>query len=127
MSPDQLLDKLKSDPDTVRFEDVIETINTHYHYTPARFSNGLGADAVINEAGSNEGSCKIFALAQLQQLDKAATLACFGHYYRDEVLHHPDADNHANIRRFMRDGWEGIDFSTTALTPIDRSLSDLTV
>lgn len=118
MSPDQLLSRLKTDPESVQFKDVIATIDTHYHYSPARFSNGLDADKVINEAGSNEGSCKIFAFARLQQLDEATTLACFGHYFRDEVLRNPDAENHGNIRRFMQYGWEGITFSTEALTAV---------
>ncbi|WP_083761723.1 HopJ type III effector protein [Psychromonas ingrahamii] len=42
-------------------------------------------------------------------------LACFGHYYREDVLKHPQAKDHQNIRQFMISGWQGIDFSSQAL------------
>lgn len=40
----------------------------------------------------------------LNHLDEDSTLACFGSYYRDDVLKFPDGTDHGNIRRFMRDG-----------------------
>ena len=92
------------------FEDVIAYINTHYDYTPTRFTNGRGADAVVNEAGKNEGSCRLFALAKLQGLSEADTLPLFGRFYRDDVLKNPNGNDHANIRTFMREGWAGIHF-----------------
>lgn len=110
-----LLDRLKkSEAD---FEDVIAFINAHYDYTPTRFSNGLGPDPVINEAGKNEGSCRLFALAQLLQLSEADTVQLFGRFYRDDVLKHPDGTDHGNIRRFLQDGWDGIRFEGRALAP----------
>lgn len=97
------------------FEEVIAYINEHYEYTPTRLSNGLGENPVVNEAGSNEGSCRLFALAALKGLSAEDTLQLFGRFYREDVLKHPDATNHANIRRFMQDGWAGIIFDGAAL------------
>ena len=84
-------------------------INESYQYTPTTFTNGLGEQAVTNEAGTNEGSCKIFAFAQLQQLDQQQTLSLFGDYYQD-VLNDPNGTSHQNIRNFMQYGWAGIQF-----------------
>ncbi|MCW8328565.1 HopJ type III effector protein [Photobacterium sp. SDRW27] len=110
-----LLKSLKLQPELVGFETVIETINRHYCYTPTAFCNGLGNETLANAAGSNEGSCRIFAFAQLQQLSEAETLACFGRYYREDVLQNPDGDDHQNIRNFMKYGWQGIQFTGKAL------------
>lgn len=117
MTPDQLIAHLKTNPESIDFEDVIAVIDRHYHYSPVRFSNGIGDDRLDNEAGTNEGSCKIFAFARLHDLDPPTTLACFGRFYRDDVLKQPEGDNHGNIRRFMKYGWEGITFGGVALTP----------
>ena len=99
------------------FEDVIAYLNAHYDYTPTRFSNGQGPAPVINESGKNEGSCRLFALARLAALSQADTVQLFGRFYRHDVLLHPDGSDHANIRRFLRDGWAGIRFEGEALTP----------
>jgi hypothetical protein len=96
------------------FEDTITVINALYNCTPTRFSNGL-TNTVINEVGQNEGSCRIFAFAQLNSLSEADTLACFGRFYRD-VLAEPQGTSHGNIRAFMRDGWAGVKFDGTALS-----------
>ena len=112
---EQLLSTLQTSPSSVEFEEVIETIDACYDYTPSRFSNGLSSP-VVNEAGTNEGSCRIFAFAQINNLSEDATLHCFGDYYRNDVLRKPDGDDHANIRAFMRDGWSGITFDQPALT-----------
>lgn len=85
-----------------------------YHYQPTEFGNGLN-QSLINEAGRNEGSCKIFAFAKLHQLTVEQTLALFGDYYRQDVLNNPEGNDHQNIRNFMRDGWEGIVFKGEAL------------
>ena len=61
-----LLAQLKNQPDTVQFKDVIDCIAATYLYTPSQFTNG----EQVNEAGQNEGSCKIFAFAQLNNLDE---------------------------------------------------------
>ncbi|SIS82074.1 HopJ type III effector protein [Neptunomonas antarctica] len=99
----------------VEFEDTMAIINTLFDYTPTPFSNGLGDTNISNPAGQNEGSCKIFAFAQLTQLSKEQTLECFGRFYQD-VLKTPQGEDHTNIRNFMRDGWQGIEFEGQALT-----------
>lgn len=114
-SLDQLLNQLENSPTTVEFNQVIEVINAHYHYTPTRFTNGKGDSQVSNEAGTNEGSCKIFAFAQDQQLGEEQTLNCFGDYYRTDVLKNPDGNDHGNIRGFIQFGWDGIKFDEPAL------------
>jgi hypothetical protein len=110
MSVENLLQKIRQEPELVTFEEVIATINACYHYTPIRFRNGLGETVVINEAGQNEGSCRIFAFARLNALGVEETLACFGRFYREDVLGNPAGVDHANIRTFIRDGWAGIVF-----------------
>lgn len=107
----QLITHLKTEPSTVEFTQVMKVIEENYNYSPQTFHNG----EVTNEAGTNEGSCKIFAFAQLQQLNKEQTLACFGQYYRDDVLAHPEGDDHANIRQFIKSGWDGIHYTGKAL------------
>jgi hypothetical protein len=102
-------------PDAVAFEQVQEVIAEHYDYTPARFTNGSGDDQVVNEAGTNEGSCKIFAFAKLNNLSDEQTLACFGHFFRHDVLENPEGTDHANIRTFMRHGLKQVHFDTPAL------------
>jgi len=114
----QFIDRIISSPNTISFSDVMSLIADHYAFTPTRFTNGLGADKVINKEGSNEGSCRIFAFALIHQLTQEQTLHCFGDYYRKDVLGHPEANDHANIRTFMKEGWEGISFDQPALVPI---------
>ena len=110
-----LLQRIEQSPESISFDEVIAVISAHYDYTPTGFHNGIGDDALWNEAGTNAGSCRIFAFAQMNQLDEDSTLACFGHVYRDEVLKFPERTDHGNIRRFMRDGWRGIRFAGEAL------------
>ena len=112
---DKLLARLKNNPEEIDFQAVITTIAENYDYTPTQFSNGLEHDRIINHAGENEGSCKIFAFAQLHGLSEHETLACFGRYYRQDVLQHPQATDHLNIRTFMRHGWSGIQFGNPPL------------
>lgn len=115
MKIQQLIDTIRSQPETIEFSAVMDCIADNYAYTATRFCNGKGDDQVINEAGTNEGSCKIFAFARLNKLNEVETLACFGNYYREDVLQHPDNTDHANIRTFMRHGWDGITFDADAL------------
>ncbi|WML90635.1 HopJ type III effector protein [Thiothrix lacustris] len=118
MTINTLLTQLATAPEQIVFADVLATIAAHYTYTPQSFTNGSADDTVSNPAGTNEGSCKLFAFAQLQGLNAAQTLACFGEHYRD-VLATPDGTNHANIRTFMRHGWAGIHFDGKALQAND--------
>ena len=102
----------------VSFAETQSLIACNYQYTPVRFATGLGSDRVENEAGNNEGSCKILSFAKLQHLDPNATLRLFGDYYWVDVLRHPEAENHRNLRNLMRYGWEGVVFSAPALSPL---------
>lgn len=99
----------------VDFKDTMAVIAAHYNYEATDFSNGIQLP-LVNSAGQNEGSCKIFAFAKLQGLDEAQTLALFGDYYRKDVLGNPNGTDHQNIRNFIRDGWQGIVFKSEALT-----------
>ena len=74
---DKLLARLKNNPEDIDFQAVMTAIAENYDYTPAQFSNGLEHDRIFNHAGENEGSCKIFAFAQLHGLTEHETLACF--------------------------------------------------
>jgi len=111
MSLSSFLEQIKSNK-SIHFDNTITIINDHYHYTPSTFTNGLGDTMVTNPAGTNEGSCKIFAFAHLQQLSPSQTLKLFGDYYQS-VLNNPTGNDHQNIRNFMQSGWEGIEFQTT--------------
>ncbi|MGI9212282.1 MAG: HopJ type III effector protein [Methylococcaceae bacterium] len=92
----------------VSFSDTLCVIHAYYEYHPVRFSNGLGEDCYINEAGMNEGSCRLFYFARLHNLNSAETLHLFGSYYYEDVLGHPDGQDHINIRTFIRYGWPGL-------------------
>lgn len=115
MTLEQLLSQIKLSPKEVEFSDVIAVIERAYDYQATQFHNGLDSDKLTNDAGTNEGSCKIFAFAKDQGLNKDATLACFGKYYREDVLEHPNNTDHMNIRTFMTYGWDGIEFEKEAL------------
>ena len=113
MSIKDLIEQLSTKPETVEFDQVMAVINDNYQYTATRFTNGPD---VVNEAGTNEGSCKIFSFAKLQELTPPQTLACFGKYYREDVLQNPNGSDHGNIRSFIKNGWDGIKFDGEALT-----------
>ncbi|MBB4804939.1 hypothetical protein HNP38_000211 [Chryseobacterium defluvii] len=106
-----LLDQLKNSPETVQFKEVIVYIDDHYDFTPVKFRNGN----TVNEAGQNNGSCKVFSFAKLNGLLKEDVLALFGEFYREDVLKNPEGTDHQNIRNFMKSGWEGISFVGEAL------------
>ena len=101
--------------DPVSFQETLKVISEHYEYTPTGFRNGLGADRINNEAGTNEGSCRLFYFAKLHELTAQQTLSLFGDYYWQDVLPHPQGTDHANIRNFMRHGWAGIQYDGEAL------------
>jgi hypothetical protein len=103
----------------VGFQQTQSVIAENYSYQPTPFYNGSGGDAVHNPAGTNEGSCKLFAFAQLHGLNEAQTLALFGDYYR-EVLDDPHGEGHRNIRNFIKYGWAGIRFGGVPLAAIQR-------
>lgn len=105
------LDQLHADPESIEFSTTIETIDSNYEYNPTNFSNG----AQHNNAGENEGSCKILAFAYINNLTVTETLNCFGHYFRKDVLGNPTGNDHQNIRQFILDGFEGVKFDKLPL------------
>jgi HopJ type III effector protein len=107
---EELLDKIQAK--SCQFNEVIDFIERNFTFMPTEFKNG----ETLNEAGQNSGSCKIFAFAKHLEFSKEQTLECFGTFYRQDVLENPDAENHQNIRNFMKFGWEGIKFNSEALT-----------
>lgn len=121
MTKIELIRQVNDRPNSIEFNIIMDFISQNYVYKPVRFVNGLSSGAVINDAGTNEGSCKIFALGKSLGLDEQSTLACFGSYYRDDVLGNPSGEDHANIRNFMNDGWAGIQFDGEALCEISQT------
>ena len=83
--------------------DVVEEL---YEVSEVAFSVGDIASA----PGQNMGSAKIFSFAKLSGLEKETTLHLFGDYYRKDVLGHPEGDDHANIRAFVKGGWSCVAF-----------------
>ncbi|VAW86065.1 Type III effector HopPmaJ [hydrothermal vent metagenome] len=116
MTVDEFINKLKNKPEEITFNDTMTLVDSDFDYIPSRFINGTGDEQVINEAGNNAGSCKIFALGKLLHLNEMQTLHCFGDYYREDVLKNPNGKDHANIRNFIQHGWSRILFDSTALS-----------
>ncbi|AQX06789.1 type III effector [Elizabethkingia meningoseptica] len=106
-----ILEQLNQSPETIQFNDVIAYIDAHYDFTPTEFKNGN----TMNEAGQNNGSCKVFSFAKVAGLSKEDTLHLFGAYYREDVLQNPEGTDHQNIRNFIESGWDGISFEGEAL------------
>lgn len=111
MNIDEFILKLSQHPERIEFSDTLDIIDEFYDFIPAEFTN----NGIVNEENENNGSCKIFAFGLIHGLSKQQTLACFGRYYRDDVLAHPEGDDHQNIRNFIKAGWDGIHFSSAAL------------
>jgi DNA-binding IscR family transcriptional regulator len=107
-----LFEQLERAPETIDFKDVIAFIDEHYDFTPTKFINGN----TVNEDGQNNGSCKIFSFAKLNDFSKQETLHLFGEFYREDVLENPDGTDHQNIRNFIEYGWDGISFEGKALS-----------
>ncbi|GAA5315072.1 MAG: HopJ type III effector protein [Candidatus Pelagadaptatus aseana] len=112
MNLEGLLNQVKTSPQSIEFADVMAVIDAVYDFEPTGFTNG----DTRNEAGENNGSCKIFGFARLQNLSEPQTLALFGDYYRSDVLKHLNGSDHQNIRNFMKQGWEGVLFDANPLT-----------
>ncbi|SIN64186.1 HopJ type III effector protein [Chitinophaga niabensis] len=105
---EQLIKKLKDN--ALTFKEVIEFIETQYQHQPTAFKNG----EAYNEATQNQGSAKVFAFAQLNDLSAEDTLYLFAEHYQS-VLANPEGTDHQNIRQFMKHGWPGIVFEGQAL------------
>jgi hypothetical protein len=111
MKISHLLEQIRSQPELIQFDRCIEYIDKNYIFSATDFKNG----PLHNDRDQNQNSCKIFAFGLINQLTEPQTLACFGHYYRKDVLQNPAGDNHQNIRQFMRTGWKGIHFNEIPL------------
>ena len=103
--------KLKTTPTAITFKETMQVIEDYYTFNPTAFANG----DIINNAGENNGSCKLFAFAMHQELTKEATLFSFGEYYQS-VLDDKNGTSHQNIRNFMQTGFKGLSFENEALT-----------
>lgn len=112
MTVADFINQLDLNAEQVSFEQVMQIISENYSYLPATFNNG----DLLNEAGTNEGSCKIFYFAKLNKLTEQQTLACFGRFYREDVVNNPQGNDHGNIRNFMQSGWSKVEFNSVALT-----------
>lgn len=110
MTESELKDLLARTPDKIIFNEVMSLIDELYDFTPSAFTNGR----IHNNAGENNGSCKLFAFAQLNNFSKEDTLYCFGEHYQS-VINDPGGDSHQNIRNFMEFSWQGISFDTFPL------------
>lgn len=106
----QLLEDIKSGK--VNFAGVLAFIDGRYAHTPTAFKNGDH----LNAATENQGSARVLYFAKLNQLSKDETLQLFAEHFQN-VLEHPGADNHQNIRQFMQHGWEAVEFEGVVLRP----------
>lgn len=114
MNLQDFLSALRANPESINFQDTMAVIEANYAFTETAFKNG----DTENAAGSNNGSCKIFAFAIAEGLGENETLHCFGDYYRKDVLENPSAADHQNIRQFMAKGFKGLNFESAALKPL---------
>lgn len=112
MQINEFINKLNTQPQSINFDDTMAVIDANYVFTPTAFHNG----ETQNAADQNNGSCKVFAFAQLNKLAEEQALQCFGDYYRKDVLQNPQGDDHQNIRNFMKSGWAAIAFEGSPLT-----------
>ena len=60
--------------DDLKFEEVMEIIDTHYETGLIEFKNG----DIVNKPGENEGSAKLLSYAALSEMDKETTLKVSG-------------------------------------------------
>jgi hypothetical protein len=105
------LNQLQIEKKQPSFADTMEVVEVNYNFSPTAFQNG----SLMNAAGENSGSCKLFSFAKMHDLSVLDTLTCFGSYYFEDVLGDPDGVSHQNIRNFMKTGWDGIRFDSVAL------------
>ena len=110
MTTSEYLGKIQQNPEALSFKELMNLIENEYEFTPTAFKNGQ-CDNAENE---NSGSCKLFAFAKLQKLQKKEALFCFGEHYKN-VLEDENGTSHQNIRNFMKSGFEGLSFNGEAL------------
>lgn len=111
MTIQEFYTKLKANPTAITFSETMKVIENNYNFTPTTFTNGN----ITNLAGSNSGSCKLFAFAKAQKLTQEETLFCFGEHYQN-VLENAAGNSHQNIRNFMKTGFEGLSFEGKVLS-----------
>ena len=109
MTIHELLQQLKAKQKN--FKDVLAFIEEGYNYAPSSFQNGLQSNA----ENENQGSARVLYFAQLNNLSAEDTLILFAEHY-DAVLASPEAADHQNIRQFMINGWDGVQFEKTVLS-----------
>ena len=97
--------------DDYTFAETLAFIGENYDYQAQAFDNG----ETRNEAGQNEGSCKLLGLAVLEGLSTEEALRAFGEHYRS-VVATPDGSDHANIRNLQKFGIEGVKFEQLPLS-----------
>jgi len=107
----RFIERLESNSEQLKFDQVIDLIDRHYNFEPTKFSNG----SQENAAGENSGSCKVLSFARLNNLVKEQALKLFAQYYRD-VLATPGESDHQNIRQFIEHGYDGLTFEGQALS-----------
>ena len=61
-----MLEQLKNKPEAIDFKEVIAFIDERYNFTPTKFKNG----DIVNQQNENNGSCKVFSFAKLNNLTK---------------------------------------------------------
>lgn len=93
-----------------KFADVLAYIESRFEHQPTAFKNGQQQNA----ASENQGSAKVFSLAQIEGLNQTETLSLFAEHYA-AVLNTPEGTDHQNIRQFMQHGWDGVTFEGKAL------------
>lgn len=95
-----------------QFADVLAWIDEHFLTQNVAFSNG----DIRNDMHENQGSAKVFALAQRLHLNRLDTLSLFCEHYQ-AVLDNPHGNNHANIRAFMQYDFAGLSSLDGVLQP----------
>lgn len=90
------------------FQETLDNIKSHYQTIGSSFNNG----EIKNSTSQNQGSAIIFSFSLLNNLTKEETLSLFGEHYEEVVSNknNPEYDKHANIRQFMKTGFEGLNF-----------------
>lgn len=106
------LEQIQTDPASIAFDQTMAVIEQNYEFTSTAFRCGEQSNA----AGTNAGSCKILAFGKLHGLTVEQTLHLFGDYYRVDVLENPNGTDHGNIRNFIAQGWEGVEFESAPLS-----------
>ena len=106
--------RTKESMQQISFQLTMDVVDELFDVNEVAFSVGDVASA----AGQNMGSAKIFSFGKMNELEKGTTLQLFGDFYRKDVLENPEGSDHANIRAFIKGGWDAVSFPDGyALTP----------